>query len=98
MNVNAAAQIGSVDKWMSGLVDSKKSTNPIIHQSNNPVATQARNLAVTTENVAFSVPIQTADTASAAIQSLAKNFLAQPNVALLAQATDLSENALRLLQ
>ena len=100
MNVNAAAPAGNglVDKWMDGLVGSKKSNNPAIQQSNNPVEAQPRKLVVATENVAFSVPVETSDAASVAIQSLAKNFLAQPNVALLAQATGFSENALRLLQ
>jgi hypothetical protein len=59
---------------------------------------QVRQVPVTTETTAFTVPIETVDAASAAIQNLAKNFLAQPKVALLAQATDFSENALRLLQ
>jgi hypothetical protein len=99
MNINAAAQIknGLVDNWINGSVGSKKS-NPTTQQSNNPVAAQPRKLAVAIENVAFTVPIETDDAASLAIRSLAKNFLAQPNVALLAQATDFSENALRLLQ
>lgn len=98
MNVNPT-QSGSVDKWMDGLVGAKKaqqSNNPTIQQSSAAVESLA-SAPVKTDVTAFA-PLETADAARAAIQNLTKNFLAQPKVALLAQATEFSENALRLLQ
>jgi len=54
---------------------------------------------VAQQNAASAVtPLQDADAARAAIQSIRKNFLAQPEVAMLAQANQLPQNALRLLQ
>lgn len=59
----------------------------------------ADQLLVTAQNIASAVsPLADTAAAQAAIQAVRKQFLAQPNVAMLAQANQLPENALRLLQ
>lgn len=54
---------------------------------------------ITSQNMASTVaPLQDGEATRAALQSVRKQFLAQPNVAMLAQANQLPQNALRLLQ
>ncbi len=54
---------------------------------------------ITSQNMASAVsPLQDAEATRAALQAVRKQFLAQPNVAMLAQANQLPQNALRLLQ
>lgn len=72
--------------------------------SETPAATApsdpgADQLLVTAQNIASAVsPLTDTAAAQAAIQAVRKQFLAQPNVAMLAQANQLPQNALRLLQ
>lgn len=54
---------------------------------------------VTEQNIAAALsPIENAEGARAMMQLLRKQFLAQPEVAMRAQANQLPQNALRLLQ
>jgi flagellin len=61
--------------------------------------TAASQAALAAQNIASVVsPIQDAQAARAAIQAARQQFMAQPNLAMLAQANQLPQNALRLLQ
>ena len=54
---------------------------------------------IISQNMASTVsPLQDPEAARAAIQAVRKQFMAQPSVAMLAQANQLPQNALRLLQ
>ena len=54
---------------------------------------------IVSQNMASTVsPLQDTEAARAALQAVRKQFMAQPNVAMLAQANQLPQNALRLLQ
>ena len=54
---------------------------------------------ITSQNIASAVsPLQDTAATHAALQTVRKQFMAQPNVAMLAQANQLPQNALRLLQ
>ena len=62
-------------------------------------ASLADRVMITSQNMASTVsPLQDADATRAALQAVRKQFMAQPNVAMLAQANQLPQNALRLLQ
>ena len=62
-------------------------------------AALADRVMITSQNMASTVsPLQDADATRAALQAVRKQFMAQPNVAMLAQANQLPQNALRLLQ
>jgi len=64
-----------------------------------PTGALADQVIIASQNIASAVsPLQDADATRAALQSVRKQFLAQPNVAMLAQANQLPQNALRLLQ
>lgn len=68
-----------------------------------PAAAQTDSIAeqamIISQNMASTVsPLQDTTAAQAAMQAVRKQFLAQPNLAMLAQAQQLPENALRLLQ
>lgn len=64
-----------------------------------PEASLADQVMITSQNIASAVsPLADADAARAALQAVRKQFLAQPQVAMLAQANELPQNALRLLQ
>ncbi len=62
-------------------------------------ASLADRVMITSQNMASTVsPLQDAGATRAALQAVRKQFMAQPNVAMLAQANQLPQNALRLLQ
>ena len=62
----------------------------------NPFADQA---VITSQNIVSAVsPLADAEATRAALQAVRKQFLTQPSVAMLAQANQLPQNALRLLQ
>jgi flagellin len=64
-----------------------------------PTETSDSQATVTAQNIASALsPIQDAEAARALIQKVRHNFLANPGSAMLAQANQVPENALRLLQ
>ncbi len=64
-----------------------------------PEASLNDRVMITSQNMASTVsPLQDMQATRAALQAVRKQFMAQPNVAMLAQANQLPQNALRLLQ
>ena len=54
---------------------------------------------IASQNIVSAIsPLKDADATRAALQAVRKQFLAQPDVAMLAQAKQVPQNALRLLQ
>ena len=61
--------------------------------------TAADSAVIISQNMASTVsPLQDTTATRAALQAVRKQFMAQPQVAMLAQANQLPQNALRLLQ
>lgn len=64
-----------------------------------PAETSDSQAMVAAQNIASAIlPIQDAEAARAMLQKVRQNFLANPGSAMLAQANQVPENALRLLQ
>ncbi|MFO1488092.1 MAG: flagellin [Verrucomicrobiota bacterium] len=62
-------------------------------------ASPADQAVIASQNMVSAVsPLQDAGATRAALEAVRKQFIAQPSVALLAQAKELPQNALRLLQ
>ena len=65
----------------------------------DPADQIADKVAIISQNMASTIaPLQDGAATRAALQSVRKQFMAQPSVAMLAQANQLPQNALRLLQ
>ena len=64
-----------------------------------PSESSADSAVIISQNMASTVsPLQDTTATRAALQAVRKQFMAQPQVAMLAQANQLPQNALRLLQ
>lgn len=64
-----------------------------------PTDSAADSAVIISQNMASTVsPLQDTAATRAALQAVRKQFMAQPQVAMLAQANQLPQNALRLLQ
>ena len=100
MIINATNSSSSASILQSAQTRSQKTAaKTSAETAASPADTLADQVMIASQNIVSAVsPLPDADATRAALQAVRKQFLAQPEVALRAQANQLPQNALRLLQ